>query len=127
MKSGSAWGRAAWVFAGMAMATLLTAPAAAATDQPVRFEVPGPFRVGNQGFDAGVISVHNISTYTPSTSLLEVWVNGECLGLLTAHRSVSEVPPVHPEALFHRDEDGRLEMIGFQMTGRPNGTTYRFP
>jgi len=128
MKSGSARTRAAWVFLGLALVALSASPqTAAATDQPVRFVVPGPFRVGNQGFDAGVIWVHNISTYTPSTSLLEVWVNGECLGLLPAHRSVSEVAPLRTEALFHRDEDGRLEMIGFQMTGRPNGTTYRFP
>jgi hypothetical protein len=127
MKSGSDWTRATWIVVGLALAALASVPVTAATDQPVRFEVPGPFRVGNQGFEAGEISVHNISTYTPSMSLLEVWVNGECLGLLTAHRSVSDVPPVRTEALFHRDEDGRLEMIGFQMTGRSNGTTYRFP
>ena len=127
MKSGSAWTRATWIFVGSALVALSSPQVIAATDHPVRFEVPGPFRVGNQGFEAGVIWVHNISAYTPSTSLLEVWVNGECLGLLPAHRSVSEVPPVRTEALFHRDEDGRLEMIGFQMTGRPNGTTYRFP
>lgn len=127
MTSGSGRVRATWVFLGMALAALGAPQAPAATDQPVRFEVPGPFRVGSQGFEAGVIWVHNISAYTPTTSLLEVWVNGECLGLLPAHRTVSEVAPLRTEALFHRDEDGRLEMIGFQMTGRPNGTTYRFP
>ena len=127
MKRARASTRAAWVFVGLAFAALSSPQAAAATDQPVRFEVPGPFRVGNQGFDAGVISVHSFAAYTPSTSLLEVWVNGECLGLLTAHRSVSEVAPLRPEALFLRDEDGRLEMIGFQLTGRSSGTTYRLP
>jgi hypothetical protein len=83
--------------------------------------------VGSRGFEAGVIAVHSISLYTPSTALLEVWVNGECLGMVTAHRSVSEEPARRTQALFHRDDDGRLEMIGFQVTGRPSGTTYRFP
>ena len=59
--------------------------------------------------------------------MLELWVNGECLGLLPAYRSVSDDPSTQAKALFTRDDDGRLELTGFQLTGRPTGTTYRFP
>jgi hypothetical protein len=100
---------------------------AEAADEPqIRFQILRPFSVGGHGFDAGVISVHSISSYTPTTAILEVWVNGECLGLMTAHRSSPEGPTARTEALFHRGDDGRLEMLGFQVTGKPNGTTYRF-
>jgi hypothetical protein len=110
----------------LALAAVLGAPAAWAGDTQVRFEVPEPFRVGTHTYAAGVIAVHSIMSYTPSTSLLEVWVNGDCLGMMTANRSISEVPPNRTEALFRRDGDGRLVMVGYRLTGRPTGTTFRF-
>lgn len=125
MKTGSGSIRA--VMMGLTLAALASGPAAAATGTQVRFNVPQPFRVGSRVYDAGVITVHSISAFTPKESILEVWVDGDCLGMITATRSVSETPPARTEALFHRDGDGRLEMVGFQLTDRPKGTTYRFP
>lgn len=126
MKSGSASIVTALLTVGLGCVALIPG-AAAASDTEIRFNVPRPFRVGSRLFDAGVVIVRSISAFTPSTSYLEVWVNGDCLGMLTARRSVPEVPPTRTEALFRRDDDGRLEMVGFQLTGRPTGTTYRFP
>ena len=61
----------------MAVARLTaTAGPAAAMDTQIRFNVSQPFRVGSRVFDAGVITVHSISAFTPKESLLEVWVNG---------------------------------------------------
>ena len=113
--------------AGLVLAALSFGPSAAASDTQVRFSVPKPFRVGTHAYDAGVITVRSVSAFTPDTSILEVWVNGDCLGMVAARRSVSEEPPSRTEALFRRDGDGRLEMVGFRLTGRPTGTTYRFP
>jgi hypothetical protein len=127
MKNGSASIRAVWVMVGLGLTALTAGPASAASDTQIRFNVPQPFRVGSRVFDAGVITVHDISAFTPNTSILEVWVNGICLGMVTALRSVTEDPPARTEALFRRDDDGRLELIGFRLTGRPTGTTYRFP
>ena len=119
--------RAWWVLGPLAVPTLMTVPAAAAADAHVRFEIGQPFTVGGRGFDAGVIAVHNVSAYTPTTAMLEVWVNGECLGMMPAYRSAAEDPTGQAEALFKRDDDGRLELTGFQLTGRPRSSTYRFP
>jgi hypothetical protein len=101
-------------------------PHASASERQIRFKVPHPFRVGSHVYEAGVVAIGSVSEYTPSIALFKVWVNDDCLGIVTAHRSVSEVPPQGTEALFHRDDDGRLEMVGFRVTGRPTGTTYRF-
>jgi len=106
--------------------SLLAASAAWAGESQVRFDVPEPFRVGAHAYSAGVISVHSIMSYNPNTSLLEVRVNGDLLGMITANRSISEVPPQRNEALFRRDGDGRLVMVGYRITGKPTGTTYRF-
>ena len=113
--------------AGLILAASTLGPAAAASDTQIRFKVPRPFRVGIHVYDAGVITVRRLSAFTAETSILDVWVNDDCLGMLAARRSVPEEPPLRTEAVFHRDDDGRLEMVGFQLTGPPTGTTYRFP
>ena len=110
----------------MALATALAATSASAGDTQVRFTVPAPFRVGSHSYAKGVISVHSIMTYSPTQSLLEVWVNDDCLGMMTASRSSAEETPRRNEAMFTRDGDGRLVMLGYRMSGRANGTTYRF-
>ena len=127
MKSRTASMQAGWVIAGLVLVALTLGPVAAASETQVRFEVPQPFRVGSHVYDAGVIALHNVTAYTPSISILEVWVNGECLGMITARRGGSEELPLRTEALFRRDDDGRLEMVGFRVTGHPTGTNYRFP
>jgi len=127
MKSRIASMNQGWLAAGIVLAALTFGPATAASEKQVRFRVPEPFRVGGHAYEAGVIAIRSVLAYTPTTTLLRIWVNEECLGMITARHSVSEGPPARTEALFRRDADGRLEMLGFRVTGRPTGTTYRFP
>jgi len=127
MKSRIASVHQGWLVAGFVLASLTLGPATAASERQVRFTVPEPFRVGGQVYEAGVIAIRSESAYTPSKALLKVWINDECLGLISVRRSVSEEPPRQNEALFRRGVDGRLEMVGIRMTGHPTGTTYRFP
>jgi hypothetical protein len=114
-----------WTTAALLVA-LAGGPAAAASGERIRFKVPQPFRVGSHVYDSGVIAFRDESTYNPSTAILKVWVNNECLGLIAARRSESEERPLRTEALFHRAADGRLVMVGFRVSGRPRATTYRF-
>lgn len=109
------------------LAALALGNSVSASDAQIRFDIQQPFRVGAHVFDAGVISMHSVSAYTPTTSIFEVWVNGTCLGMVSAHRTKSEADATRTQALFRRDANGPLEMVGFQVTGRPRGTTYRFP
>ena len=118
--------RVGWLAGTLAVVTLMLGPSAEAGDLQVRFKVQEPFRVGSHAYDAGVISLRTVSAFTPSRPILDVWVNGECLGMMTMLRSVSEVPPRRTEALFLRGDDGRLEMSGFSVTSGATGSTYRF-
>lgn len=112
---------------GVCAVCALIAPGVSAGSTHVRFEIDQPFRIGGRGYDAGVIAVRNVSAYTPSTAMLEVWVNDECLGMMPAHRSTPAGTAALAEALFARDADGRLELTGFQLGARPKGAIYRFP
>jgi hypothetical protein len=115
-----------WATGALAVPGLVAAPAAAAVGTNVRFEIDQPFRIGEHGYDAGVIAVQNVSAYTPSTAMLEVWVNDECLGMMPAYLSGQVDGSGPAEALFRRDEEGRLQLTGFQLSGQPNGAVYRF-
>ncbi len=127
MKSRIASMNQGWLVAGIVMAALTLGPATAAAEKEVRFRVPEPFRVGAQLYEAGMIAIRDVSAYTPSTALLRVWIDDECLGMISTRRSVSEEPPFRNEALFRRGADGRLELVGFRVKGHPTGTTYRLP
>ena len=91
-----------------------------------RFDVSQPFRVGSHTYAAGTISLHVLRDYNPTTSLLEVYVNGTCIGLIAARRDVSDVRSTRTEALFQRDDEGVLVMTGYRTTDRSAGTTFRF-
>jgi hypothetical protein len=122
----SSAGRVSGTIAAVAFGALLAIAPSRAADDRVRFEIPEPFRVGTHTYSSGVITVSGEKTYSPTTSLLEVWVNGQCLGLVPARRSTSKAPSLRTEAMFSRDGDGRLVLVGYQVTGRPSGTTFRF-
>ena len=119
--------RSGWLVGPLVGVVSLLAPAAVADDPQIRLQVDEPFRLGGHSFDAGVIALRGISSFTPTLSILELWVGGECRGMVTARRSVSEAAQQQTEALVRRDDAGRLEIVGFTVTGNPTVTTYRFP
>jgi hypothetical protein len=114
-----------WVGMLAIVAALATGSASAAMTQ-VRFDIPQPFEVGGRVFSAGVITIHELGDYTPSRVLLEVWVDGTCIGIVTAGTADSGSPVKRDEALFRRGEGGRLVMTGYRVAGRPVARTYRF-
>lgn len=122
----SSAGRIGGRIAVVAFGVLLAIVPSRAADDHVRFEIPEPFRVGTHTYSSGVITVSGAMTYSPTTSLLEVWVNGQCLGLVPARRSATKNLPSRTEAMFSRDGDGRLVLVGYRISGRPSGTTFRF-
>jgi hypothetical protein len=118
--------RSGWLAGPLAALLLTQGTVSGAAEPRFRFEIQEPFRLGSKGFNGGVVIMRGISSFTPSSSILEVWVDGQCFGMVSAHVSVSELSPERSEALFQRDGDGRLNMLGITVAGDPTGTTYRF-
>ena len=110
----------------LAIVAALAAGRASAAMTQVRFDIPQPFEVGGRVFSAGVITIHELGDYTPSRVLLEVWVDGTCIGIVTAGTAESGTPVRRDEALFRRGEGGRLVMTGYRVAGAPVARTYRF-
>ncbi|HEX4823979.1 MAG TPA: hypothetical protein VFV19_06680 [Candidatus Polarisedimenticolaceae bacterium] len=106
----------------LAMAVTFAVSLGHAEDPVVKFEVPQAFRVGSHEYASGTISVRPLRDYNPTTALLEVRVNDQCIGMMSARRDASTDRASRTEALFTRDDEGRLVMTGFRSTG----TTFRF-
>ena len=119
-------GRAGRWVAGIAIASALTLGRTPAGEPQYRFDVSEPFRIGVQLFTSGTIMVHPVLAFTPTITLVEVWVGDRCLGLVTAHHVRSEAPAARDEAFFRRDESGRLVMLGFRVADQSSGGAYRF-
>lgn len=113
-------------WAAPVLAALVAVPWAIAAGPRVRIEVPAPFAIGARSFPAGVIQVRPLRDFTPTTALLEVWVGGECLGMVRARIAGTEEPPRASEATFLRLPDGRLAMIGYSVASGSSGRSYRF-
>jgi hypothetical protein len=107
--------RSWWTRGVLAVAIVLAAGSARAGGTRVRFEIDQPFRFGGRGYDGGTIWVRSLSAYTPSITMLEVWIQGECLGMMPAAVLEGTEPDGAAEAVFMRGSDGRLELTGFQL------------
>lgn len=107
------------------LAAILAAVPAAAGGPRMRFDVPEPFQVGPQHYGPGRISVRSVGVDSTRASLIEVWVDRSCLGAFEATRVGGAVPPRRDEALFSRNDEGHLVMVGFRVAGAAMGT-YRF-
>jgi len=105
----------------LAMALTFAVSLGHAEEPVVRFDVQQPFRVGSHTYASGTISLHVFRDYNPTTSLLEVRVNGTCIGMISARREVSNARSTRTEAMFERDGAGLLVMTGYRA-----GATFRF-
>jgi hypothetical protein len=108
------------------IASTLAAAPTFAGDSQLRFDVREPFEIGGRAFASGLITIHRITSFTPTTTILEVWVDGHCLGMINARNVAAEIPAARNEAIFRRAISGRLVMVGYRAAGASSGGTFRF-
>ena len=111
-------------WATVALALLLSAPAAASGERYV-FPVPEPFRIGDEVFSPSDLSVRLGNDFTPVSAVHWFRVGDRHLGMLMVQKTRGEAPVERTVAVFHRGLDGLLELIGYAMPGGRTGTSYR--
>jgi hypothetical protein len=102
--------------------SLLLAGPALAAGPGYRFEIPEPFQVGRHHNGAGTIALRNVGVTSSPVALIEVWVDGSCLGAIQALRSTEAGIALRDEAIFRRDDDRELVMVGFRVAGDRDGS-----
>lgn len=112
------------LMAGLVAAALFT-PCSAGDDRLVVF-VPEPFSVDGQLFPAGVLSVRHLRHYNPTTTLDEISVGAECLGIRMAQRHRTEGATDFDAVVFRRNAHGRLALSGYVLRGDSPGEIFTF-
>jgi hypothetical protein len=107
------------VFSGFAA---WTAPEAARVRGSLVVELTEPFAVQGHTYVGGRLVLRDLRDFTPGVAMHEVAVDGDRLGVVMARRGKSEVEQTASAALFRRDRESVLHLIGYVREGRD---TYR--
>ena len=127
MKTSVDWKKLSWWIGVLVLLAALAAPDLAAAQHSVHAAITESFEFNGETFDAGNVTVRELSHYNPGTTLNEIWVDGRCLGLMLADVSATEVSPVNDDRLlFERNPSGNLVLVGFAYHGQPDREFYGF-
>jgi hypothetical protein len=127
MKTSVNWKQLSWWIGVLVLLATLAAPELAAGQHSVNATIPEPFEFNGEAFDAGQVTVRELSHYNPGTTLNEIWVDDHCLGVMLAAVSAEEVGPgSNDRILFERAPSGSLVLIGFAYHGQPDREFYGF-
>jgi hypothetical protein len=111
-----------WIKLGVlviALAALVAvlAPAAVGADHRLVVRVDQPFEVNGQLYPAGELSVRQIHRVSPTSTLNEICVGTERLGLLLAEERSGQSVDSGNSFNFERTPRGHLVLVGFNYRG----------
>ena len=111
------WIKLGVIVIALAALVAVLAPAAVGADHRLVARVDQPFEVNGQVYPAGELSVRQVHRVSPTSTLNEIRVGTERLGLLLAEERSGQ--PVHfSNALnFERAPQGHLVLVGFNYRG----------
>ena len=87
-------------------------------------DVEEPFLLQGQICPAGTVSIRFVSRYNPASTLHEIRVGGEPLGVFRADHVVAEDPDAEDTVRFERNRQGTLVLLGYTL--RRGGSTEAF-
>jgi hypothetical protein len=107
--------------AGLLAVALATAEAG---ESRLVVEIAEPFILQGRVCPAGTVAIRFVSRYNPTSTLHEVRVGGEPLGVFRAEHVVRDGRAAEDTVSFERNRDGRLVLLGFTL--RHGGSTEFF-
>jgi hypothetical protein len=111
----------------LAAAIALSGTLAGAGGERLQVHLDQPFQIGEQRFSSGTITVKTIREYNPSTTLHELWVDGDCLGMMMSRRNDRlRYEAVRDVLHFHRGEAGQLVLVGFATRNTQPASLYHY-
>lgn len=125
---GTGWMRAVTptVLSVVLLIGLTAFPAAAGHDHRLTIEIEEPYVFDGNSYPAGVLSMRTVRQYNPSSTLHEIWIDGECLGVFMARHTSRDGRDTKHAALFERNAEGQLVLAGFRLGNGRSIEQYRF-
>jgi len=120
------WKKSALIVIVLTLLTVLFAPAAPAAEHRIKVRVDEPFEVNGRMYAAGTLTLRHLGDYNPTATLNELWVEGECLGMLLAVESAGGHVAGSDSVIFSRAADGRLVLKHVAFRGEPVRELYAY-
>jgi len=111
---------------GLILAALVSLPAHPAAGRVLIVEVDEPFVIEGRTYGPAALSFHQGASFTPSTAFDEIRVDGTSLGLLPVRNSRTEGRVTGDAAVFTRDAEGRLILLGYILRSGESAGSRRF-
>ena len=107
---------------------LMTVSVVSSADMQLTVQVTEPFEVNGVVHPAGTLQVKTVRDYTPTQTINELWLAGDCLGYIMAHKSTAEVAyPVRTDTMFFsRSDKGHLVLAGYVLMGTESNNLFRY-
>jgi len=112
------WNRLALIVATLAALAALCAPVAEAGGSRLSANIKEPFEINGTLYPAGSLSVRQIGDFTPTSTFNEIWVGGECLGMVIAADASASGQEGTDSLFFQRAPLGHLVFTGFAFHGQ---------
>ncbi len=105
----------------LALAVLagLLAPDALAEGRRLVVQMQVPFEVSGQLYAGGELSLCEVRAFSPVTTLHEVRIDGQSLGILMARDDGRLLLAQRDEVIFERSPAGHLVLTSVSLTGEP--------
>jgi len=117
--------RPGWLRVLAVTGLLAVALATAEAGEPkLVIDVEEPFLLQGQICPAGTVSIRFVSRYNPTSTLHEVRVGGEPLGVFRAEHVAGEDRDAEDTVRFERNRQGTLVLLGYTL--RRGGSTEAF-
>jgi len=101
----------------LAAVVVLSAPDSHADSHRLVVRMTEPFEVNGTLYPPGMLSVRHLGNYSPVTSLNEIRIDGQILGVVEGRRAVANVAAPNDSLIFRRDRTGRLALHSIALAG----------
>ena len=101
----------------LAALVVLLAPDSQAADRRLVAQMDEPFEIDGKLYPPGELSVRHQGGYTPVTSLNEIRVDGQILGVVVGRRAAAIAAAPNDSLIFHRAQDGHLVLHSVALVG----------
>jgi hypothetical protein len=111
------WIKLGAIVIALAALVAVLAPTAVGADHRLVVQVDQPFEVNGQLYPAGEVAVKQVHRVSPTSTLNEIRVGGERLGLLLAEERSGQTADASNTMTFERAPQGHLVLVSFNYRG----------
>ncbi|MHC4225217.1 MAG: hypothetical protein ACYSUN_14590 [Planctomycetota bacterium] len=120
------WKTPLLIVAALTLLTVVFAPATPAAEHRLKVHIEEAFEINGAVYEAGWLTLRQVGSYNPTSTINEIWVGRQCLGMLLAVEMPGEPSSASDSLIFDRGADGLLVLTGVSFRNQPARHLYNY-